>query len=750
MKILVDIASIAKRALLAGKDKENGYYQFDPDLNKEVLVNTAQYGYDNLCNSMVTTMKSLNLNPKDMIFVYDGANSTKFRESLYSGYKAGRTKNAGFYTEYNKMMNMFETDWLHLGSHFARHPGVEADDLIGWLCQTIVEDNLLVWTNDNDLLVLAKYPHVKVLSNGEVNAKPYGNFPYEFIDVYKATVGDSSDKIPGAKGFGPKAFEQLYAKFGDNGLAVLRKLIETKQLAKLAEDVPALPPLQKLIDYAPDVEVSLKLATLQVSSIVQEKTDWKHGLNVGEAVHPFLAGWSQQVVGVTAKNFDSAFEDLKRLTKDTGSVSLDIETSTPYESDAYLYEITGKEGGGVDVFGSELTGLSLTVGSNWHRTFYFSVDHKGENNCTLEQVEQVLKFLDPTHRFVIQNVNFELTVLHNTFGWFLRDVDDTKLMASYVDENESTGLKQNSLRWLGYTQASYEETTQGRKMNELSLKEVLSYGTDDTICTAALLEVYQIRMMLERAWNIYRKVEIGAAYWVAQAFIDGVKIDQVALSKMIARDAADRLKYEADLNSCLISVGWEGAVYEEATQENWNTPAWIKYAFNLMTGRELKTSVRKLERLVEEVRNQGCMLLAECLELHDVESLNLLVRPYFKAAPAFNAGSPKQMQNLMYEVMELPIRIRNKPTDLMRIKGLEGSPSTDDVAISSALHFDLESDDPRRKALEALLKIKMYNTREGLYYKNYPKLPHWKDNKIHASMNQCATVTRRFSSSSPK
>ena len=39
MKIFVDLASIAKRALLAGKDTENGIYEYDENQQKEILIN---------------------------------------------------------------------------------------------------------------------------------------------------------------------------------------------------------------------------------------------------------------------------------------------------------------------------------------------------------------------------------------------------------------------------------------------------------------------------------------------------------------------------------------------------------------------------------------------------------------------------------------------------------------------------------------------------------------------------------------
>lgn len=756
MRVILDTSSYAWKCLLAGQDKENGYYYTGED-GKETFINTAAYGLDNLTGSISRLADALGFTPKDMILVLDGAGGRQLRSQFHSGYKGKRDKSLAMYTEYNNLELQFCAEMLSLGAQVVTQKGVEADDVIGWFCETLTTEPVLVLTHDKDLLVCAKHPHVTVYIQEQANPDLFGGTPFRFIDVYKATVGDPSDNIPGAKGFGEKAFASMLARYGSNGLAVLRKLIQTKRLKDLEEDVPNLPSLQKLIDYAPDVEMSLRCAKLYTDYVQPEKLEWKHGMCYpGHVPHFNLRRFAQKVVGVTDDNFEFVFDEIKQLVAGQDKVVLDIETSTPYESDEWLFDIKGKEGVGVDVFGSELTGLGLTLGDNFQHSYYFSVDHAGTRNISLQQMEAVLKYLDERCRFVIHNVNFELPVLHNTFGWFLRDVDDTQLMASYVDENESLGLKKNSARWLEYKQASYEDTVtdddgRRRKMNELTLAEVLSYGSDDTICTAALYQWFKLHMDIEGVWQTYRDVEIGAAYWVAQAFIDGVTIDKLVLRDMIRRDAAFKEERMQVVDEYLMTQGWEGTSFVEATEDNRYDVAWIKTAFAIVYGKELETRVRKFDRVLGAVNEQAPdTTLATLLEHGTCGQLNDLLKTKFDGRPEFNVGSPKQMQRLLYEVMGLPIRLRNKPTDLMRATGKEGTPQTDELAIQSAIHYDLAPDDVRTGALKALLDVKSMQTREGLYYKSYPHLPHWKDGKIHASLNQCATVTRRFTSSSPK
>lgn len=761
MQVFADTSGILKKALFAGKDSEFGYIEELTNENDEVTsqwINTSQYGFDNATNVLKTFCEQLHLHPKDIVWVKEGRDGTKFRKAIYPEYKQGRTKSQAIFNEYNKLEEMWTEAMLNLGSQVVSHPGVEADDLIAWFAQTITEEPVLVWSVDGDLAILSKHSNVSTYINENLNTNPFGDFPVGFIDVYKATVGDTSDNIKGAPGFGKKAFEAVYAKFGDNGLEVLRRLIETKSLVKMQEDVEKCPQLQKLIDHSQSVELSLKCAKLHTEMIQPSLLEWQHGVNkTGVIHHPNLLNYAQKVVGVTLSNFNEVFSQIKRIAAESPYVSLDIETSTPEESDDWLAAINAtKKGQGqkLDVFGSELVSVQLTLGGNFQYTFDFSINHANTDNLSLEMVEQVLLFLNPTHRFVIQNVNFELPVLKNTYGWFLRDVDDTKLMASYVDENSPLGLKENSKRWLNYEQATFAETVTEsdghiRKMDELTLTEALSYASDDTICTAALFQWYRLFMLTEHSWEIYRKVEISAAFWTAQAFLDGLNINLATLAALDKRDKAELEKHQNEIYQYLTKRQWEGSVFKPLTEENYKTPEGIKYAYQLLKGQPFKTRKRKFEALLEELSLAGADDLRSWLEDGDLEYLNKALKAVFNGQPAFNFNSPDQLAKLMYKTLQLPVHIRNKQTALQYKKGKEGSPKTDADAIELAICYDTAEGTEEREVLENLLVIKTLQTRFNLFYKTYRMLPHWKDRKIHASLNQCSTNTRRFSSSNP-
>jgi DNA polymerase I-like protein with 3'-5' exonuclease and polymerase domains len=382
----------------------------------------------------------------------------------------------------------------------------------------------------------------------------------------------------------------------------------------------------------------------------------------------------------------------------TAEVPLDIETSTPDESDEWLAAQGEEEGTSkVDVIGSELTGMSLTFGDNLQHTVYISVDHADTANLPKQLLQVFIKECsDAGVKFVIHNYNFEGPVLFNEWAadWldngsegFLPNCLDTKLEASYVDENDRLGLKRLSKKWFDYDQVDYKTVTTidgvPHKMRELSGAHVKDYGCDDTIVTGSLHNFFKLFMQLEHTYKVYLQVEIDAMYAHAQSFVHGVKCDVAKIKELEALDDATYIASEAVLSAYLVSKGWSGTV--APVYDSSSTPAHIKEAFHIVYGRPLETAVRKLERIADAMDEQGAKSLAHFVREERWEQMTSHVRSYWKAQPIFNTGSPKQLQKLMYEVMALPVRVFNKPTPIMRKAGVTGSPKTDTLAITYAL-----------------------------------------------------------------
>ena len=389
---------------------------------------------------------------------------------------------------------------------------------------------------------------------------------------------------------------------------------------------------------------------------------------------------------------------------------------------------------------------------------------------------------------------------------FMPNVLDTMLEGSYVDENIRLGLKFRSQHHLGYTQASFDDTVQksgpaasllagGRvikswdedgvlfekrqyKMKDLTAPEAFAYGADDTICTAALHNFYKLVMQLEHTWQVYLDVEIDAAYLHAKSFVDGITF---SLSKMKELEAIDKTTSDTAwqvVRNYLMAHGWEGTVPPIYTAAI--TAKEIKQAYAIVMGLDaadeeadeeevdedastyhvdapkvekvdafLSTRVRTPAKLLALLKAEGHDTFAAMLEgclAGQAEEFTTYVCRHFTGEPKFKMSN-KSMCKLLYVVMELPIKVRNKPTAAMKLKGIkEGNPKGDALAIEYAL---LAGSPEQVETLRALKLVSMVRTRMGLYYSKYPYLIHWKDGKIHSSHNQCATNTRRASSSGP-
>lgn len=860
-RMVVDLSSVSWTFLLEGKDGEHG--RMVQHEGKDVLVNSAGYGYEKAMTFLVETMQEFDIQPKDVIIVKEGMNSKVLRKTLMPQYKEDRdSRPPEAYDEFNKLNQMLIDAFASVGACAVWQDGVEGDDVVAYLAKNL-KGTTLILSNDKDLSSLTDIPGVSQYRMGSlVEDNPWGPFPVKYIPLYKSLVG-GKDNVPGAKGFGEKAFLDLLCKFGLDGLEALEQLIKTRKLRNLQEDVSELKSLQKIIDAEDIVYASYAVSIFYPEKVntMRKPLQWKIGmvkprqLQEDERLKPY----AQQVRLVHKANLESACKFVLEKESETPFFALDIETSTPEESDEWLEALKKKsedDNPGVDVFGSKLTGLALTFGANNQYTFYFTVGHKEEYGFDNVSSHDVLTLLDalPRHKVnVVHNSSFELTVLFNEWGqvwdngepwWgFLPNVHDTAILSNYVNENISRGLKKLSKHYLDYDQETYaevttltgpvgtlpeggrqikvwdeyvtetvmllneetgmyEETTINKcdkdenpivahvmesrqyKMNELPAKHVLSYGADDTICTAALYNYFRTVCEIENTWEVYKEVEQFPAYLTALGFVQGVNCSIETLKGFQKEDEEEAGKAWATVREFLIKQGWDGTVCPVYTELN---PANIKEAINLVTGLDFTTRTRTVSKFPPLIRafadendlshSDKLHIIADAVENQNLDMLNKIVKANFTGEPVLDFDSPKQMRKFMYDTLNLPVRIINRPTPTERQEKkalaaacdkhqkiwrgsssvspltqeekelLKAKAKTDDTAFDFALAFDAEGE--VKEVLEAIQTMKTVSTRNKFYYKPYPLNLHWKDRKLHPNFNQCATVTRRYSSSGP-
>jgi DNA polymerase-1 len=211
--------------------------------------------------------------------VFDTSKPT-FRDKLFEKYKEHR---APMPDELSLQVPYVRRLCEALQVPILEYDGFEADDVLGALAEQGAKQKLdvLVVTNDKDMMQLVG-DGVRVLRPGTGGMKNdvivdapkvkeiLGVTPEQVVD-YMALFGDSIDNIPGAKGIGEKGAAELIQKYGnvesalDHAAEVPNKryrealqqqreqVLLSKQLAKIATDVPVTLNLDSLRRREPDI-----------------------------------------------------------------------------------------------------------------------------------------------------------------------------------------------------------------------------------------------------------------------------------------------------------------------------------------------------------------------------------------------------------------------------------------------------------------------------------------------------------------
>lgn len=781
MKLLIDLNSIVTASLLVGKDPDA--YKVDGQ-----TINSHEYGYSNFLNSYRSTLDVLGLTPMHTVGVYDDVDSRKRRQAIYPAYKEHRTKRPPqYYEEFNKCMGAVKKFLRELGGCVVTAKRTEADDIIAFIAPKL--NDPVIWSKDKDLISIGckVWMDQELIAGNDCGSRFLPEMPRKYIRLYRSLVSDTGDFGPGmgANGFGEKKFLALWLQFGEEGLDDIINLIENKKLHLLQGDVPEFKPLQNIIDSADTIYTTWALAGWLPIKLhwLKWEPGFAHDRNCASYDEAFDEFY-QNCTLVTAGNLETARNFITAQLPVTNFVPIDCETDVPEESKPWLakiYEELGKQKAPiqVDVHESKIVGMSLTVGNNLQHTFYFSIDHADTDNITTEQAKDIM--LDIPQPKIAHNASgFEIPVFYLNWKEWVPGIYCSQIAAGYVDENEPKGLKALSSRYYQYKQVAYKDvvsitepvlengepkldsdgapvmTTRMRGMRELTGKETTAYGCDDTIMGGHLFNFFELVMDVEETFNAYEMVETDAMYMTAFSFVNGADCNLDKMAELKREDELAAAEAQKIIDAYLIDMGWPGAVFDPLTEAS---PAEVKRGFEMLTyGQPLKTKFRKLDKIAAAilVEAEECesgdltgllQQYAALVEAEDVGGMNQLLADNFVPRVEFSANSVTQKRKLLYEVMNLPIRYYNQVTEVMEKAGrTQGDPSTDEDVLKWAKKDATEEEG---KVIDAIMRVMNYKTRDGLFYSSYPLLVHWKTGKIHSSLKQSSTTSRRFAPSGP-
>jgi DNA polymerase-1 len=158
--------------------------------------------------------------PRAVVVAWDTLEVPTYRHTAFEGYQAGREFDVELLQQLDLLPGFVSTS----GIVCAKAPGFEADDFLAAAAASEEErgGTALVATSDRDAFQLAS-DRVTILQPvrgapaarigpAEVRER-YGVEPSQVTD-FIALRGDPSDKIPGARGVGPKRAADLLSQYG--------------------------------------------------------------------------------------------------------------------------------------------------------------------------------------------------------------------------------------------------------------------------------------------------------------------------------------------------------------------------------------------------------------------------------------------------------------------------------------------------------------------------------------------------------
>jgi DNA polymerase I len=629
--------------------------------------------------------------PKRIAVVFDASGKT-FRDDLFAEYKAHRPPMP------NDLRSQIEPLLTILGAQglpILREAGVEADDVIGTLaCRAAREGHsVLISTSDKDMaqlvngsITLINTMSNSVLDRAGVKAK-FDVYPEQIID-YLALVGDSSDNIPGIEKVGPKTAakwlgqygtldnliahaQEISGKVGENLRAGLTTLELSRKLATIRTALEVPLSSEQLIPAAPDVEKLRDLYTrYELRTLLRQ-------LDGGDSAAPVSAG----ATGGGGVSGSTAGSGVPGTADGLGSGAGEAPAAHPLSKIERRYEtITRWEDlerwitalSNVDLFAFDTETTSLD---------YMKAEIVGVSFC----IEPGVAAYVP---------------LHHDYAGAPEQLDRERALSALkpILENPERGKVGHHLKYDAHVLSNHGVNLLGMRFDTMLESYVWnSVGTRHDMDSVALCYLGMRTITFEDV----------AGKGAKQLTFNQVPVDKAA--QYAAEDADVTLCMHKELWSKLESIPALRRLYEELEQP--------------------------LVPVLQRMEHRGVLVDRELLRTQSreiaVQLQTLLGQAHKEAGVEFNIESPKQLQQILFEKLQLPVT-RKTPT---------GQPSTaEDVLEELAHSYALP-----RIVLDyrALAKLK------STYTDKLPEQINERTGRIHTSYHQAVAQTGRLSSADP-
>ena len=612
--------------------------------------------------------------PRRIAVVFDAPGKT-FRDELFTAYKAHRpTMPDELRAQIEPLLSIIRAQGLPL----LRVAGVEADDVIGTLACRAAQagQSVLISTGDkdmaqlvNDSITLINTMNDSRLDRAGVKTK-FDVYPEQIID-YLALIGDSSDNIPGIDKVGPKTGAKLLQQFGSlDGLVAHVAEIPGKVGENLRAGLATLELSRRLATIRTDLELPLSLEELTPGAPDLAALRELYTRYELRALLRQLEGGDTGTPAAAANRSapPGAAPPAPDLTPPAPAIERRYETVTSWEQlERWLAALRAAP---LFAFDTETTSLD-----------YMKAEIVGVSFC----IEPGVAAYVP---------------LAHAYPGAPPQLPRAEVLAALKPllEDPGSGKVGHNLKYDAHVLANAGIALAGMRFDTM-----LESYVWNSVATNHDLDA-DAQRYLNLTPIAYSEV---AGKGAKQISFDQVPVERAA--EYAAGDADLTLRLHQALWPQLLSVPPLARLYEECEQPLVPVLTKVEH-YGVLVDRELlRAQSREFARALQE----------------------LLLQAHREAGHEFNIESPRQLQQILFERLQLPVK-RRTPT---------GQPSTaEDVLEELAENFALP-----RIVLEfrALAKLK------STYTDKLPELVNERTGRIHTCYAQAVAATGRLSSVDP-
>ncbi len=647
-------------------------YHAPPHLtNSKGEATGAIYGVVNMLKSLLRQYK-----PDRMIVVFDAKGKT-FRNDMYEEYKAHRPPMPDdLRTQIAPLHEIIKAMGLPLVSI----EGVEADDVIGTLAKIAGDKGIhtLISTGDKDMAQLVN-EHVTLINTmTDTILDPAGvvdkfGIPPELIIDYLALMGDSADNIPGVPGVGEKTALALLQGMGSIE-TIYQNLDGIKDLSFRGAKTMS----KKLEDNKDMLDLSYKLATIKLDVDITFNDELLHIREQDKDRLVELYGecefkrWLSELLGKSAPKTSAAPAKSSKAEPE--------EAPEPAAINA-KYDIVTSE---------------------------------AEFNEWLEKLKSASLFAFDTETTSLDYMEAEIVGV--SFAVKAGEAAYVPVAHDYEGavEQLSREFVLNALKPL-LESADHKKVGQNLKydMSVLARYDIHLDGIEfDT-----MLESYVFNSVATRHDMDSLALKYLAHKTIHFEEIAGKGKKQLTFNQIPLEQAGPYAAEDAD-----ITLRLHETLHDKLSDQG-----------------RLPEVLRDIELplvpILSTIERHGVLIDSDLLHEQSTEISGRLQalesEAYDLAGKNFNLGSPKQLQTILFEDMELPV-IKKTP---------KGAPSTaEDVLVELALTYPLPKIIIEHRGLSKL---------KSTYTDKLPAMVKTSTNRVHTSYHQAVTATGRLSSTDP-